>query len=432
MESRLRMLEDWVRDARPKGAAGLELLHCSWVGHHLATERGQVVSDQEDSGENLVVRAWLKGGARGEATGSIDAIESLMDQAIAAAADREPDAYAGPVDRLTGTIGGLSIADRRFPHLASTDRVDVLATGERAAKALDRRILLGRFAYRDRRLIRAYASTRGVGLEEASTEFEVSGRVELSGSGFEVESRMHSRSFSSIASLPFGSRAGQIAVALGRGGETLDGPVRVLLRSEAVAAIVDALAESLTGGPTFLFPSDGDRPVLDSRLHIVDDGALVGGLRSASFDDRGVRPRPLVLLKDGVPEERYISLQHARRLETLPTGHQQGDRRAPRNLLVRAGTRSVSATLGDLGGVVFSIEQLHDRSGLNLATGEVDIEVRGLVLRNGEVVGAVPSGRLRGRLQDVFSQLVQLCSDTDRIGHVDAPAVVVDGFTLST
>ena len=99
---------------------------------------------------------------------------------------------------------------------------------------------------------------------------------------------------------------------------------------------------------------------------------------------------------------------------------------------MRAGTRSVSATLRDLGGVVFSIEQLHDRSGLNLATGEVDIEVRGLVFRNGEVVGAVPSGRLRGRLQDVFSELVQLCSDTDRIGHVDAPAVVVDGFTLST
>lgn len=431
MDSRLRLLEDWVRNARSRGAAGVEILHNAWMGHKMAMERGRVVSDASDEGESCTVRVWVKGGARGDASGSVDELDDLLERGISAASSAESDAFAGPVDRLTGVIAGLSISDRRYPHIESEDRMDVLANGERTAKALDRRILAGRFDYRDRRMMRTYVSSRGVAMEEVSTKFEVCGRVGLAGAGFDVVSRMHSRSFSSIASLPFGSRAAQIAVALAKKGETLEGPVRVLLRSEAVATLINALADSLTGGPTFLFPSDGDRPILDSRLHIVDDGAMIGGLRSASFDDRGVRPRPLVVLKDGVPEERYISLQHARRIETLPTGHQQGERRVPRNLIVRSGTRSVSATLGDLGGVVFSIEQLHDVSGLDVATGNVDIEVRGVILRNGEPVGAMASGRLTGSLQEVFANLVQLCSNTDRIGHVDAPAMVVDGFSLT-
>jgi predicted Zn-dependent protease len=104
---------------------------------------------------------------------------------------------------------------------------------------------------------------------------------------------------------------------------------------------------------------------------------------------------------------------------------------APTNLLLRSGTRSMNATLADLGGRVLAVDDLPDLGRVDFRTGTFAAKVHGVVLDANRPIGAVRNRTLTGDLSTVLNGLVEVCSDTDRIGHVDAPGMVLDGFTLA-
>jgi predicted Zn-dependent protease len=267
----------------------------------------------------------------------------------------------------------------------------------------------------------------------------VSGSVtaELAGERVSREETVASRTFASIASLPFGTSLGRRVADLLRPSDGLEGPVRVLLLPIAVAQLFGWIAEHLVhpasrSTPFFLRRAgDPERPTLDPRIHLLDDGTLPGGLRSRSFDDRGALPIPIVLVREGHVEGELVGPELAHALGTQPTGHTTGDLQVPSNLSLRAGGRSINAALSDLGGVVLQVDELSDLEGLDPATGSIDVPVDAAVLRQNKAIGSVRGARLHGDLGVVLSRLVEVCSDTDRVGHVDAPAMIVDGLELA-
>ncbi len=432
----LRQLTKKVEEVRALGARGVELLCTESHGHDLETERGKVVDQTEVSESSIVVRVWLEGGRRADRVGPVEAIDALVDQALSAAAAAPDDAFEGPVGRLQAVVGGLGIRDRRFEQLEEDDRAEVLTTAERSVRQVDRRLSTSGFRYTERLVARRFANSKEVALEEWSTTFTAEGTVRAPGSGHDVvlSDRIASRSFASIASLPYATVLARRAVALLAGGEPLDpGPVRVLLPSHCTARLMAELgrgfvASNLDGsGGFFLQPSDD--PVVDTRLHLVDDGTLSGGLSTRSFDDRGVAPIPLTLLREGLVDGRFIGPTDARRLDVRPTGHQVGDALGPSNLVLKSGTRSVNATLSDLGGSCLQVDELGEGA-IDPVTGELDAKVDGIVMAANKPVGAMRGVRLRGDLREVLNRVVEICSDTDRTLNVDAPAIIVDGFVI--
>ena len=172
--------------------------------------------------------------------------------------------------------------------------------------------------------------------------------------------------------------------------------------------------------------------MVDSRLHLQDDGTLPGGLRTASFDERGVCPVSLTLLREGRVDGRFVHPELAHRHDVRPTGHLVEGVEKPRNLILRSGTRSMNATLADLGGQVLAVDDFPDLSdsALDPRTGRMQALVHGVVLQSNKPVGAVRGVKRVGNLLEVLNQVVEMCSDTDRIGHVDAPGMVLDGFLV--
>lgn len=436
METRIPRLTELVRSARKAGAAGAELLFEEWSGHTLRVERGEVVAREEPSGQELTVRVWLDGGREGEATGSLDSGDDLVRQALFAAADEPESALHGPVDRLAAVQSGQGIDDRRFKGIEHEDRLDVLTTAERAAKGVDRRLVPGAMWYRDRRRQRSFANSKGVQLEERDTHYVAGGSVSVAGEPVPIHTRIEARTFASIASLPFGTNAGQIAVEVLPRGEQLEGPVRVLLSPEATASLVAAIGQGFTAarisaGSFFLQPAEDGSPVVDPRLHLIDDGTVHGGLRTASFDDRGVAPMPLTLLREGRVDGRFISLDAARLTDTVPTGHLVGGKLQPRNLALRSGGRSINVLLNEAEDAVFYVHQFSDLSGLDLKTGDMEVPISGVVYRDNKIVGGMSARTLTGNLLEVLNSVVEVASNTDRVMHVDAPAILLDGFSVS-
>ena len=91
----------------------------------------------------------------------------------------------------------------------------------------------------------------------------------------------------------------------------------------------------------------------------------------------------------------------------------------------------MNALLSEQSEVVLRLDHVRGlRKGLDLVTGDLRCDASGVLVRGRKkIVGVVPKLRLRGNLAFVLSHVVDLASDTDRFGHVDAPGMMVDGFT---
>ena len=170
--------------------------------------------------------------------------------------------------------------------------------------------------------------------------------------------------------------------------------------------------------------------VMDSRFHLLDDGALPGAWHTRGFDDRGVPPVPLTLVKDGRVDRSFLSITEAHARGTRPTGHQSGDVIRPGNLLVRSGTRSVAAILSEIGGDAFEVEHVLDWSGVDLSTAELDLPIIGSVRTSKGNGPPIREVRLRGNLIAALGKIVDIAGNTDRWRHVDAPGILLDGLTI--
>ncbi|MFT6376564.1 MAG: putative Zn-dependent protease, partial [bacterium] len=207
----------------------------------------------------------------------------------------------------------------------------------------------------------------------------------------------------------------------------ISGPIRVMLGPRATAALFTAMADAFVSGkPTFM--SDGT--ALHKRIHLLDDGALPGGLRSTAFDDRGVSPVPVVVLRKGQLDQKYKTPMLARGKEERATGHWFDSALRPNNLILRGGTRSINAVLSERSDV--PTLEVHDLAGVDKikwASGKADLVAYGNFRKGNERLGSVAGVRLRGNLAEVLAQLVDVTSDTDRMGHIDASGMLVDGFS---
>lgn len=429
----LPVLEEQVDAARRAGAKGCELLLEVVDGVDLAMVGGKVVEREEVASRTLTVTTWLEGGRRGQVSGPPDTVREMVQQALEAAASAAEDPQGGPVDRLRPVVGGLSVEDRRYKYLDDDARTEVLGLAQRSVAQESKQVCAGRFTYRDRRVQRAFANSRGVSLEERSTRYDADGEVSFG--SVHLTEAIATRSFASIASLPFGTSLARRALALAMDGETLDGEVAVMMPPHVVARLVAFLGpffvpERLAGELPFFLAARGDEPVVDPRLHLLDDGRIPGGLHTRSFDDRGVVPVPLTLLKEGVPDGAYRGPEGARRDGRTPTGHERlGGVQVPGNLALRSGTKTVNHTWTDFADWSLRLDDL-DPSGLDLATGVLEVPVDGLVMHSNEQKGSVRRRMARLDLMKMLNQVLEVCSDTDRVGHVDAPALFLGGLEL--
>jgi len=424
-------LEDALATARKRGARGCEVLYTHAAVAEVTHGRSSRVRRSDEASVRII--AWLDEGRHGVVEGVPEEVDSLVDKALEAAAGAPEDPDSGPVDRLRPVVGGLGIADRRYGNIDDDTRVEVLADAAKTVKDADKRCKARDLRYRDELRQRRFGNSKGVRLEETSTRFDAWCTVERG--SVSLSDHVASRAFASVASFPFGTALARRAAGLFERGETLDGEVKAMLPPRVVARIIEALGDAFTpdrvAGETPFFVArrpDGTAP-LDPKLHLLDDGKLPGGLRTRSFDDRGVVPVPLTFIREGAADQAMVDPVRARRDDVTPTGHVVGPELRAGNLALKAGTRSMNATYTDNDTWSLEIDDL-DLSGLDLATGVVEVELDGRVMKSNQQKGAMRSARARVDLSHMLANVLKVCSDTDRLRHIDAPALFVDGLVL--
>lgn len=436
MDQPVRALADMVNGATRLGARAAELvLDCS-AGHEIVVRRGRVLRQNALTEVTVTARCWLDGGKMGTAeVSSVDEVPMALERALVAAGDAEPDPRSGPVSDVHPTVRGLGIDDLRYGAIDNASRADVVLSAERAARSADRAVTTGEFRYADRRCRRVYLNTKGVTLEEYGTTYLAEGTVIGSDdrSDLRLDERVEGRSFASSASLPFGTSLAKRLSKVMRDGPTLSGKVRVMMPPRVSAALFSKIGE-VFGWPdpseSFLGRGAEGERIIHRKLHLVDDGSMPGALRTRAFDDRGCTPLPLTLLREGVFDQTFRTLEFGRSADVPATGHMWGSRLSPNNLALRQGTRSMSALMSEHDQPTLLADHFEDLDALDLRTGHFRTRVSGVMRRGSTDDGGVRRVTIEGNMLEILRGLVDIASDTDRIGHVDAPGMLVDGFVV--
>lgn len=427
----LNELTAHLEGARKSGARGAEVYVEEVTGWRLDREGSGIQVGQTRS-ERASARVWLEAGRSAAAIGAVSELPALLAQAIERARDGHPDAHGAPVERLSIQSRGLGIDDRRYGSVDLAARKAVLIDAEKASRRVSKHVQLSGFRYEDARTRRIYASTRGVSVEEYSTIYRVSGTVSVTGSAGTAseEAELSGRAFADISTLPFGGHAARRCVELADDDVPVPKGIKVQLEPMVVGRIMACLADAWTvpqGMPSML---DGRhrRTVVHPLIHLLDDGSLPGGARTRSFDARGVPPVVVPLLREGVVYGNLLTPERARAREERPTGHStlDGGLRIS-NLTLRRGSRSLSACRSDHGGTFFLVSRVDGLNKVDLATGRYDLRLWGTL--QGDDDGVVRGARVTGDcLFDLFTDVVEISSDTDRWSHVDAPGLTLDGI----
>ena len=438
MQDGLSLALDAVRSATEAEARGVEVLHTAFEGHELTPGAKGGVTPRRISGDRVAIRVWLDGGREGFAAGGSRNVQDVLHSALAAADQAPRGPGRGPVERTPPRPVLSGVDDPRFGSVSRADRLEVLELAERGPASVAPDLQVFDLSYADRREVRTFVSSRGSRAQERTTRYVVRALVRDPQTDLQLHQVFEDRSFATVASVPFSVGLARRLVDLRGASIRLDGPVRTALSPWAVAQLVRELSPhfsltALEAGTSFLARArEGGDLRFSPLVHLVDDGRLAGGLGSRSFDDRGVPPLPLTLIRDGRVEGWWIGLDQSRDLGVRPTGHERDGRLGPNNLVVRSGLRSINAVLAEQTVPVFVIDHFDDLgAGLDPRSGEVRCRASGqLVGPRNRPEGVVRRASVRGSLPEILASVLDLASDTDRFGDIDAAGLLCDGFRV--
>lgn len=412
MDDRPELLQ-LLAASRAAGARATEVLHQRFDRRVIVGEntRGEVRLT-----ERFTLRVWLEGGCAGVAVGATRA--GLVEEAIARARAAAPSPWAGPADRIPPSAGSLGIDDRRHRNIGNDDRDEMLHTAVRSLEQGG--VQLHRMEYTEERERRSFLSSREQEAESACSTYALSADASL-GEARRVH-RIASRHFSDVASLPFGLELRRRLEQLARPAELPSEPLPVVLDSRGMAMLVRGLAPAFTSpaiaAGNFL-SGRLTRRLASTALHITDDAGMAGGLRSHAFDDRGVAPMAIALLKEGIPGGLYHDPESARAGGLRPTGHVVEGGLRPSNLIVRPGSRTRNVILGELPDHLV----IDEPPPLDVQTGRVAGPVSVQVVRGGQPCGAA-STWLDIPIEKLLHGIEELAADQERVEEVDSPTTV--------
>jgi len=434
------VLSRLIEQAKKSGAQAAEVLYEQSSKLEINWERGSAGLPTQRSGMVATIGVYASEGRVGWCELRADHPQKLVDDAEAGLADAlqrakraEPSQHSGPVDRYDIVERGLGLLDRRQPHLSVDDRCEVLEDNAAGCRGVHPDIRVERLDYTEQLITRGYASSRGHSATERSSRYDAVIRARMGRTGRRHVEGAASRQFANVASMPFGVELGQRMVRLGQPATIPDGEPPLIINATATATLLRSLAPAFSAtavedGSSFIASCFGQR-LASPKFHLIDDPALPGALLSRAFDDRGVPPAPVVLLREGVASGLYLDPVSARVGDHRPTGHVTGGVLSPSNLILRPGNRSRNAIGMDLNDYLV-LDNFHSRSPVDLASGTVQSLVDLLVYRDHSVVGAVQGVPLDMHISKLLGAVVEIASDQARYAEADACSLVLEGIAL--
>ncbi len=310
------------------------------------------------------------------------------------------------------------------------------------AMKVDRRVKAGSGGVGFSSLASAIANSRGLALSAQGTSayasaYAIAEEAGESSAGFEYES---SRQASDVSPLRVGEAAGKMAIEnLGKKSvetATMD----VVLHPFALASLLSILAEELSGENLYKkrTPLAGrlGEQVASKEFTLVDDGTLEKALGTWPFDAEGTPSRTTTLIDRGVLKsflyDRYWGKAcGAESTGNALRGYESEPRIAPRNLIVKPGSKPLSELISEVDEGILVVGFLGAHTA-NIPSGEFSVVAYlPAYIRRGEVKHPVKQAMVSGNILEFIAKVDAVSKEVKNLGRALLPYARVSGVRVS-
>lgn len=430
--------------ARKKGADAADAAYVGERSQGVSVRLGQLEDVHRSEGEEIGLRVFV--GQRNATISSSDlskdALDTMVERALAMAAEAPEDKFAGlaPDELLfRGQPADLDLDDGGDPEPAELkERALSAEDAARSVAGVTNSNGAGASASAS---IFAFATSHGFAGATQATGYSNSASV-VAGEGTTMQRDYAWHSARHLEDLEaahdIGARAAGRAVARLNPVSIRPGVMPVLFDPRVATTLLGHFVAAISGSAiarqaSFLLGALGSQ-LFAPGVAIHDDPFRRRGLRSRAFDGEGLPVKAMDIVKEGVLTSWLAESASARQLGIAPTGHAvrgvSGTPMAgPSNLHMAAGTRSREAMIAGIGEGIYVTELIGQ--GVNGVTGDYSRGAAGFLISKGEIGPAVAEITIASNLKLMFATLEPATDLRFRRG-IDSPTLLVPEMTIAS
>ncbi|HXH00506.1 MAG TPA: metallopeptidase TldD-related protein [Sphingomicrobium sp.] len=427
-------------------AAGADAADAVYVGERstsVGVRLGALEDVSRSEGEEIGLRLFLGRRSAGVASSDLskDALDALVDRALAMAGEAPDDPYAGlaPQEQLLReSPADLDLDDGGDPDPAEL-RARALAAEDCARNVEGVSNSNGGGASASASTF-AIATSHGFAAATRATGYSCSASV-IAGSGAAMQrdygwhSARHACDLESPEDI--GRRAGERASARLNPVRVDGGSMPILFDPRVATSLLGHFVAAISGAAitrqsSFLLDALHTQ-IFAKGIRISDDPLRPRGLRSRAFDGEGLRAAPLALVADGILTSWLADSASARQLDIAPTGHAvrgvSSMGAGPSNLTIAAGERTREAMIGSIANGILVTELIGQ--GVNGVTGDYSRGAAGFLIVDGEIGPPVSEITIASNLKTMFATL-EPATDLHLRRGIDSPTLLVPEMTVAS
>ncbi len=376
------------------------------------------------------------------------ACTNVLNELEATCADAVKLAKASPKDEnnvLSETVPFESVPDLYDPKAESFSVSDAVKQTIRmieTADSIDSRLILGGGTFAVNLQTRCIVNSRGIDLAENSSLFTYYALAtakdgeKVSNMAFHFDA---SHSVAGIDVVPVATRACQDALgSLGaEKGESFVGPI-VLSPSAVQAVLVNLFAFQLNAKNAVRGSSRWGKllgeAIAHSTLTVTDNGRLLEGVATESFDREGMPHRELTLIKSGVATALMHNAYTAKAMGVANTSHAAGSARSlpgisPTNLSIKPGEVSKDELIG---GIKQGLLVNRFSGSSNPISGDFSgVAKAAYLIKDGKLDRPVTGTLIAGNVFEVLQSLSGVSSETERVFTATLPYLRLENISVT-
>jgi PmbA protein len=206
----------------------------------------------------------------------------------------------------------------------------------------------------------------------------------------------------------------------------------VLFEAPLACGLLGNFVHAASGGAlyrkaSFLVDRLGTRLFAD-HVRVHEDPFVRGGMGSSPFDEEGVRGHARDVVSGGILEGYFLSCYSARKLGMKSTGNAGGSHNLQLLSTRTAPEDGFEAMLGKLGTGLLVTELIG--MGVDYVNGDFSRGASGYWVENGSIAYPVEEITVAGNLQQMFSGIAAIGSDSVVRGGRSAGSVLIESMTV--
>jgi len=433
-----------VNLARKKGADAADAVYVGERSQAVSVRLGALEDVHRSEGEEVGLRVFIgqKNATVSASDLSHDAMETLVDRALAMAGEAPDDRFAGLASEellFHGQPADLDIDDGGDPDPAQL-RERALAA-EDAARSVGGVTNSNGGSASASASIFAIATSHGFSGVSRATGYSNSASVVAGeGAAMQRDYGWHSARHMGDLEAPdeIGRRAAGRAVARLNPVSIKPGKMPILFHPRVATTLlghfIAAIAASSIARQSSFLLDALETQVFGPAVTIHDDPFRKRGLRSRAFDGEGLPVQSTDLVREGVLTTWLAESASARQLGIQPTGHavrgvSGAPAAGPSNLHLAAGPLSRDDMIADIREGILVTELIGQ--GVNGVTGDYSRGAAGFLITNGAIGPAVAEITIASNLKQMFATL-EPASDLRFRRGIDSPTLLVPEMTVAS